>query len=147
MTRILAPITPHLSEEVSHQLTEKPEGPSTIWTDDVRTFRLRLTGRTLMMPLVIIGKEMASTRCCNQDGASPENSPIHYALARASAKRQVRDCLFAVISRSYAECTFLRALKTGKEAVLRITGGDAATQSLMQEHRKCCPLVQTRDDR
>jgi hypothetical protein len=50
-----------------------------------------------MMPLVIIGKEMASTRCCNQDGASPENPPIHYALARASAKRQVRDCFLAAI--------------------------------------------------
>lgn len=99
------------------------------------------------MPLVIVGKEMASTRCCNQDGASPENPPIHYALARASAKRQVRDCLPAAISPSCADRTFLRALKTGKEAVLRITGGDAATQSLMQEHRKGGPLVQTRYDR
>jgi hypothetical protein len=90
---------------------------------------------------------MASTRCCNQDGASPENPPIHYALARASAKRQVGDYLFAAISPSRADRTFLRALKTGKEAVLQITGGDAATQSLMQEHRKCGPSVQTRDDR
>jgi isoleucyl-tRNA synthetase len=39
LTRILSPITPHLCEEVSNQITEKAEGRSTIWADDVSLAR------------------------------------------------------------------------------------------------------------
>lgn len=96
MTRILAPITPHLSEEVSHQLTEKPEGPLTIWTDDARKWHLPDVA-TKMEPLL-----------------------------------KIRQYTMLLLEQARND----KALKTGKEAVLRITGGDAATQSLMQEHQQ-----------
>jgi len=37
---------------------------------------------------------------------------------------------------AYDTHPFDRSLKTGKEAVLRIIGGDAGVQSMLQDHRE-----------
>lgn len=96
LTRILSPITPHLCEEVSHQITEKAEGPSTIWTDDARKWYKEET-MTKMEPILKLRQQTM--------------------LLLEQARNN-------------------KSLKTGKESVLLITGGDADIQSLLHQHHE-----------
>jgi hypothetical protein len=90
---------------------------------------------------------MVQGRNGNQDGADLEIASTNNDVARAGSKRQVSPAtasLSGEIANSYTRRCSKRSLKTGKEAVLLITGGDPDVQSLLQQHREsdCGTVIQ-----